>query len=279
MDWRPVILIVVDGMRPDALLQAHAPGMQSLLERGAFTLTAQSVLPSITLPAHMSMFHGVPPEEHQVISNLWRPMPGEGVPGIVDVVHKAGGKTAAFYTWEQLRDLWRPGALDYASFVNIYGPQGAHSDAIIARLAVNYLGLGLPDFTFLYLGLVDEIGHRHGWLSPEYQQAISAADAALAYLFARLAEVNLLDTMTILLTADHGGHDHAHGTDSKEDLTVPWVLVGPGIRRGYQLNCPVHIHDTAPTIAHLMDLPLPSGWQGSPILEALQTEGSSRSAV
>lgn len=267
---RTVILFVVDGLTPEALRRANVPAMRALMERGAHTLAARSVMPSITLPAHMSMFHGVDAETHAVTTNEWRPRDGTPIPGIVDLVRREGRKAAIFYTWEELRDLWRPGAAAFSVFINIYGPQGEQSDALIARMAADYLASETVDFAFVYLGLVDEIGHRHGWLSPQYLSTVEGADAALAAVLARLEAAGRLENTTCLLTADHGGHDRSHGSDQPEDMTVPWILAGPGARIGKGIAGPVSIMDTAPTIAHLLGLPIPPEWQGAPVFEALE---------
>src|SRR5207249_999051 len=51
-----------------------------------------------------------------------------------------------------------------------------------------------------------------------------------------------------LITADHGGHDLTHGTNSPEDMTIPWIAAGPGIKRGYEIKRPVSLIDTAATV-------------------------------
>lgn len=265
-----VILYVVDGMRPDGMLMAQAPHLQQMREYGAFTLSAQTVMPSITLPTHMSMFHGVTPEVHGVMGNLWQPMPGEPIPGIIELVRQAQRKAAAFYTWDELRDLSRPGSLAYSAFINIYGPQGETSDGEIARLAADYFVSQRPDFMFVYSGMVDEIGHHYGWLSPQYLDAVAQADAAIGSVVERLEAAGLMADTAMLVTADHGGHAQAHGSDLPDDMTVPWLLAGPGVRRGYEIRGPVRIIDTAPTIAWLLGLPCPDAWQGRPITEALE---------
>lgn len=256
-------------MRPDGLLQANTPTMHRLIETGASTLTAQTVMPSVTLPTHMSMFHGVPPEVHGITANEYQPMPDGEVPGIIEVVRRAKRSPAAFYTWDQLRDLSRPGALVYYNFIDIYGPHGPESDRLIASLAADYLVQHRPDFTFVYLGQTDETGHRYGWLSPEYLEVIAGADAAIAHVLDRLERAGQLDRTACIVTADHGGHDRGHGLDIPEDMTIPWILSGPGVKPGYQLTAPVRLYDTAPTIAYLLGLPLPPEWQGQPVLEAL----------
>jgi len=263
-----VILFVVDGLRPDGLLQAQAPAMHGLLKRGAYTLEAQSVMPSITLPCHVSMFHGVTPEVHGVTTNMWEPAPDGPIPGLFEVVRQAKRRPASFYTWEPLRDLSRPGAVAYSCMTDIYWPGEENSDLAIARLAADYIVQSRPDFTFVYLGLTDEVAHRYGWMSAEYLQAIAVADEGIGHVLERLAGAGLLEETACLVTSDHGGHDHRHGEDIPEDMTIPWVLAGPGIRPGCKLEGPVRIFDTAPTIARLLDLPIPAVWQGRAVSEA-----------
>jgi predicted AlkP superfamily pyrophosphatase or phosphodiesterase len=273
MNAERVILFVVDGMRPDGMLQAQAPVMQAMMRGGAYSLSAQTVMPSVTLPTHMSMFHGLLPEAHGTTTNQWEPMPDGPVPGIVDLVRMAKRHAAAFYTWEPLRDLSRPGSLAYSCLKDIYWPFDEDSDLTIARLAADYLVRERPDFVFIYLGWTDEIGHRHGWMSSEYLHAIAGADAAIGHVLERLEGAGLASGAAYLLLSDHGGHDRAHGTDCAEDMTIPWVLQAPGIRRGYEVKGKIRIYDTAPTIARLLGLECPEIWQGQPVSEAW--EGSS----
>ncbi len=265
------ILFVIDGMRPDGLLQANAPALRRLMEQGASTLLAQTVMPSITLPTHMSLFHGVPPSVHGVTSNTYRPMPDGQIPGIFEVVRQARRRPVAFYTWDPLRDLSRPGSLAQAGFIDIYGPDGMEGlDLKISRLAAENLVETRPDFTFIYLGVTDETGHKHGWLSQPYLEAVSAADAAIAHVLEKLDSAGMLETTAILVTADHGGHGREHGADIPEDMTIPWLLAGPGIQAGYTIHGPVRIIDTAPTSATLLGLPVPAAWQGQPVLECFR---------
>ncbi len=265
-----VILFVVDGMRPDAMLAANAPNMRRLMEEGAYALEAQTVMPSITLPTHLSMFYSIPPEAHGVQSNLYRPFPDGSPPGIAEVVRSAGKRAAFYHSWEPLRDLARPGALIESRFVDIYSYPLDQVDAMVGRMAAEGIATARPDFAFVYLGVPDEVAHKFRWMSPEYLESIAWADSALGYVLNQLEAAGLLETTACLLTADHGGHEHRHGSDSAEDMTIPWILTGAGARRGVKLQTPVSILDTAPTIATLLGLDLPSGWQGKVIREALE---------
>ena len=61
-----VILILVDGMRPDGMMQCGNPFAQKLVENSTYSLNARTVMPSVTLPCHMSLFHSVDPERHGI---------------------------------------------------------------------------------------------------------------------------------------------------------------------------------------------------------------------
>ena len=102
----PVVLISLDGVRPDALTEARCPILASLRERWSSTFQACSVMPSITLRCLTSIFHSVPPTRHGITSNIFTPM-ARPLPGFVEMTRAAGKRFAFFYYWEELRDLDR----------------------------------------------------------------------------------------------------------------------------------------------------------------------------
>ena len=78
---------------------------------------------------------------------------------------------------------------------------------------------------------------------------------------------DLYNGTLFIITADHGGHDSTHGTDSVEDMTIPWIVNGPGVIQK-QLETQVYTMDTAATIAFALGLPIPIEWDGIPVYEA-----------
>ena len=64
-----VVLILVDGMRPDGMLKCGHPFVEELMKKSSYSLTAKTVFPSVTLPCHMSLFHSVDPDRHGVTTN------------------------------------------------------------------------------------------------------------------------------------------------------------------------------------------------------------------
>lgn len=250
-----VVLVMIDGARPDAFDQASCPHWAALKARGTFTLEASAVMPSITLPCHTSIFHSVPPTRHGILTNGWSPM-ARPIPGLIDQASAAGLRCATFYSWEPLRDLSRPGSITFSYCLNT-SESDLNSDQILAKDAARYLSHNATDFAFVYFGAVDTAGHRFGWMSEGYLAQLEGVDRALGMLLEALpAEA------TVLVQSDHGGHDRTHGTDSAEDMTIPWLVAGPDIRQGHQLEEKVTLLDTAPTLARLLGITPHFQWEG-----------------
>ena len=251
---RKVILICVDGMRPDGLQQCGNPLVPELMSKGAWTLNAQTVMPSCTLPCHMSMFHSVPPSRHGILTNQYVPQV-RPIDGIFEVVRQARKSTAFFYGWEPLRDIGRPLSMITAAFRCARGADD--TDTWLTDQAIKVLKEDKPDFTFLYMVETDEKGgHDHGWMTPEYLGYISVAMDNIRRVMETVGE-----EYTIIITADHGGHDQTHGTEMPEDMTIPMVFLGAEFTPGQELQN-VSILDIAPTIADILKVPVPREWEG-----------------
>lgn len=262
-DVRTVVLFSVDGMRPDGLQQADTPTVDALIAGGAATMIAQTVMPSVTLPCHTSMLRGVDTPRHGITSNTFQPL-ARPVPSVLDVAKAAGKRTGFFFNWGELRDLSEPGSLDIAYFVqDAHRPEG---DWRVAKAAAAHIAEEPFDFLFVYLGYTDECGHKHGWMTPPYLDAIANADRCIGHVLDACRQAGR--EPIALVQSDHGGHGRSHGTDSPDDMNIPWVLSGPGIRSGHTLNEPVFIYDTCPTLAALLDLPPARQWDGRIITEA-----------
>ena len=70
---RKVILVLIDGLRADAVRACGSEYAQKLLSQSSYTLEARTVTPSVTLPCHMSLFHSVDPSRHGTTTNTYAP--------------------------------------------------------------------------------------------------------------------------------------------------------------------------------------------------------------
>ena len=83
-----VLLVSVDGLRPDAISQTKY-GKQ-LMRKSSYSLAAQTIYPSVTLPCHMSMFYGIEAYAHGVLTNEYTPDLDFLGSGITETLEKSG---------------------------------------------------------------------------------------------------------------------------------------------------------------------------------------------
>lgn len=254
-----VILISIDGMRPDGFLQCGNPFIHDLMARSSYTLEGSSVNPSVTLPCHMSIFHSVTPDRHGVTTNTYIPM-ARPINGLFEQIKYAGGRSAMYYGWEPIREVSRPGSLKHAEYIWAYTTD--HTDRFLTESALRYIKKEKPDFVFLYMVETDEKGgHDNGWMTSEYLKCIYDAIDNVRQV---LEEAG--DEYTVIVTADHGGHDRTHGTELPEDMTIPMFFIGPAFEADKKLSG-ISLIDIAPTIADIMGVSVPQEWEGKSIVK------------
>lgn len=253
-----VVIISIDGLRPDALQLAPASHLLALTQRGAYSLQAKTIFPPVTLPAFTSMLSGLPPEAHGVDWNDYRPERGViTATTIFTLAHAAGLRTVMVVGKQKFAHFNVPGTLD--TYVFARGGDQEVADQAIAQVQAGF------DLLFVHLPNMDYFGHLTGWMSATYLFQLTRTDEAVGRILAALPA----DTV-VIVTADHGGRGTSHGRDIPEDMTIPWIIAGPGVRPGYVLTQPVNIMDTAATAAYVLGLKLPVEAQGKPVLEAFE---------
>ena len=250
-----VMLILVDGMRPDGL--PDIPEARDFIAKSEGSLAARTVFPPVTLPCHVSLFHSVPPDRHGTTTNDFTPMV-RPVKGICEVLHRQ--RNAFFYNWEALRDLSRPGSLSYSYMAALEWQGCRETNRMVTDEAIRYIAEKSPDFAFVYLGWLDIAGHGAGWLTDDYFEALRESWKQIAEITATLD-----DEWQVIVTADHGGHGRDHSKDIPEDMTIPILCSGTRFTAGKEREG-LSILDIAPTIATLFDADIPAEWEGKSIV-------------
>jgi len=263
-----VVLVSIDGLRPDAIERFSAATLQRLMQEGSYSLTARTIMPSSTLPSHTSMLSGEPPAEHGV---LWNNVVSAQTDvaefsTIFSIARDHGYRTAAFFSKAKFGALQRPGTLDYSQAPGGWFGRWS-SDRTMADVRA-YLLTQRPNVLFVHLSDPDRAGHSSGWMSERYGRAVRASDAAVADLMEAADEAYGLGNYSLLVTADHGGHAYGHGTDDPQDVTIPWIAWGRGVSAGVLTGEPIETFDTAPTVLWLLGLKEPDAWDGSPVTRA-----------
>lgn len=253
---RHVIVVSIDGLRPDVLRAAAAPNVAVLMGAGSWTLSARTVNPSVTLPAHCSMFSGVTPQVHGVTRNDWSP--GDrtlGVPTMFSIAKQHGLVCAAFVSKPKLRALAPQGVADVFELV----PRDARA---VATRAAAYIEQRRPNLCFVQLSDVDSTGHSSGWGSSAQVAACGQCDTAIGMLLGAAHRAQMASESLMIVTSDHGGHGRGHGGTSGQDVTVPWVCAGRGAAMRYAIPAPVSVCDTAAVALFGLGIAPPADWTG-----------------
>ena len=255
---KKVVLILVDGMRPDAMEQCGNSYFEELKKSCAYTLNAKTVYPSITLPAHLSLFYSIPPQKHGTLKNEFVPRKIGSLDdeGLFERLHTAGRKACMYYSWEPLRDVATPESLTASEMLRYQDFQEEDEDKLITERAIKGIKEIRPDFTFIYIGSTDSTGHDKGWMSEEYLERVNVALDCVKKIFD-----NTKDEYSIIITADHGGHGNNHGTDQDVDMTIPMFIYDKDFKPG-EMSGEISILDIAPTIADIIDVKKPKSWEG-----------------
>jgi arylsulfatase A-like enzyme len=256
-----VVIISIDGQRPDAIAAAEAPYLDSLIAQGAFSPNAQTVKMSETLPSHASMLTGVTLEKHGITWGVpYIGWPGLSRPTLMSIAHEAGLTTGMVFGKQKLHYLVLPNSVDQLLGADTH-------DEEVKNRAVAVVQGGLPNVLFIHFPDTDRVGHTYGWMSENQLQAVTFVDSMIGEILAALKSGDYLNSTLLIVTADHGGHGTKHGDDSPEDRTIPWLAVGPGVRPGVTLTQAINTYDTAATALYTLKLPVPEGWDGKPVLE------------
>lgn len=263
-----VVVVSIDGLRPDALARFTTPILTRLMGRGSASMEASTILPSRTLPSHTSMLTGVGPEVHGITWNRYARGRGVvAVPTVFELARSRGLGVAAFYAKAKLRHLDRPGSYDYR-----LAPRWNVDNWLVTDLipeAVDYIRHRRPNLVFIHMGEPDVAGHVAGWMSPIYGLAVWRADAAVGEIVSAAEAAYGPDGFTLIVTSDHGGVGRGHGSPDPLDVTIPWIVYGRGVVPG---SAPAGIRtmDTAATVLWLLGIPFPTPFEGRAVVESFR---------
>jgi predicted AlkP superfamily pyrophosphatase or phosphodiesterase len=257
-----VFIISFDGGKPAVMQECKMPELDKLMKKGAVTWEAQTIFPSITLTSHTSMLTGYGPEKHQVLWNEWEPKRGMvSSPTIFKLAKDYKLTTAMFVNKPKFIHLYQEKSLNNFSL-----PSFRSMDS--ATAAAQYIKLRKPNLCFIHFADSDSAGHTYGWGSKQQIDAFEEQDKALKVVVDAIKEAGIEDESVVILSADHGGHEKTHGSNSPEDMTIPWIVWGCGVKPDFKIDKKVTTYDTAATALWLLDIPLPADLDGKPVTDA-----------
>ena len=269
-----VVIVSIDGLRPDAIDRFDAHTIERLMREGAYSLKAQTILPSKTLPSHTSMLTGVDADGHGITwnSDQTDEHGHVDVPTIFSLAHQAGFRTAAFFSKTKFHHLEVPNSLDHVRSPDGGVLTGRFTWNHTVDMVEEYLesGADAPNLMFVHIGEPDYAGHIFGWMSGIYGLAVKQADRAVAEIIDEANDRFGAGNYTLIVTADHGGHGRDHGSADPRDTTIPWIVWGKGVQTGASLPS-IRTMDTAATALWMLGISAPSDWIGKPVTSAFDS--------
>lgn len=266
---RRVVLVVLDGLRPDAIPRFGLERIAALARAGASTMLGRTVSPSVTACAMASLLTGAAPERHGLQSDRFHVPRSRGrLDPLPRVLARHAMPSSAFVAATPF--LLAGVAHRIAAHIGMGQARfrGRHCDEILAA-ARSTLREQRRGLIFLHWPDGDRAGHAHGWMSAPYEAAARRMDSAMGTL---TREVGLDDPATLLIAmADHGGggaHADRHDSEHPLDRTIPIILAGGAVRPG-DIGPGASLLDVPATILWALGIPQPASFAGFPIAAPL----------
>jgi predicted AlkP superfamily pyrophosphatase or phosphodiesterase len=259
---RHVILISIDGLRPEFYLDSEypAPILRKLAAGGARAQAVEPVFPSNTNPNHATILTGLRPNRHGIPFDVhfesdgtrgrWYEDASElRVPSLWSWARTAGLRTASL-NWPTTHfaqiDLLVTGGdypaneaglakLAQATTAGLFAlarvtPSAAALqddvtwDALMAETAAGLVRRAQPHLLLLHFDQTDHVQHRHGRDANEVKRAVGRVDGHVASILAAVSEAGLSSRTAVVVTGDHGF------AGIRQEVFPNYVLARAGLR-------------------------------------------------
>ena len=199
----PVVLISIDGLKPEYVLEADArglkiPNLRRFLQEGSYASGVRGVVPTVTYPSHTTLITGASPAKHGIHANL-----------TFDPLRKNQGGWYWYAEDIKIPTLWDAARAEHLVTANVHWPVSVA--APIDWNLPQYWRAGTPDDRKLLRllatpGLLNAMEKELGPYTDGIDESIGG-DETRAKFAARLIELKHPDFMTAYLTAlDHEQH-------------------------------------------------------------------------
>ncbi|ANE48916.1 metalloenzyme superfamily [Paenibacillus swuensis] len=254
---KKVLVIGIDGLRPDALQAANTPNIDALVSNGSYSWNAQANSNYTWSATGWSTVHtGVWYGKHGVKDNSWANSNFSQYPPLMNRVEDYNSTlyTASIVHWAPINATLLSG-IDKE--VNV------STDTAVTTETQKLMQTANPDLTFVHYDDVDHAGHDYGFSPavPQYISAIEAIDAKVGTLVNAVTsrEQYAQEDWLIILTTDHGGKGTSHGGSSVEERTIFLIVSGTSAAKGALAAAPNQTDTLITALKHL-NVPIRTEW-------------------
>lgn len=256
-----VLLIGIDGLRPDALEAADTLSIDRLISEGAYSNKALAGMHTVSGPGWSNILTGVWEKKHGVKDNSFAGAQYEKYPSFFARLEGYRKKvdTVSLVSWKPIH-----ANIITRANTRMYHPMENGGDRLVTQDAVRLLLEKNPDVLFAYFGNVDETGHRYGFdpKVKQYLAEVKHVDDQIGEILTALQKRPQYDyeNWLVLVTTDHGGYATRHGGTSKEERTIFYIASGRDAVRGTIDPPPTQV-DIVPTIFKHLKILIDPAWE------------------
>jgi len=218
-DLRPTLILVsIDGFRPDYLDRFETRNLHAIMDRGIHARYMIPSFPTKTYPNHYTIATGLYPAHHGIIANyMYDPDLKEKFnkndPAVMRDARWWGGEPIWITAEKQgLRTaplMW-PGAMVESAgirptFTEEYDKQITPNERVDRLVTLlDAPANQRPQFLTLYIDVVDQAGHDFGPRSEQVGQAVRQSDEAIGRLMLALKNRGIEERVNVIVVSDHG---------------------------------------------------------------------------
>lgn len=202
-EQKKLLVIGLDGLRPDALLYANTPNLDYLIQNGVYNFETIVECDTISGPSWTSIMTGKTQYETGVDCNETVEDDKYVCKEDIFTILNSNNVTTTCYlsNWIGLKNIVKNSKnIEYKDNENVL-----ENDSKMIECCERYISSTNNDdkFTFLYLNGIDDTGHNYGFTiqSKEYISYIEAIDRKLENIIKKVIE----NKWSLLITTDHGG--------------------------------------------------------------------------
>ncbi len=224
---KKVLVVGIDGVRPDSLIKAKTPNLDSLIKNGSVTYNSyaggnigtETQQATSSGPGWSSILTGVWTNKHGVTDNSFSNRNYEEYPHFFKRLkeHDSSFFLSSFVQWTPIHTYILSDADEF----------GNGSDEYVSEMGAKSVKKGKVDVLFLHFDDVDHAGHAHRYGNdyPEYIESIEKTDELIGNVLDEIGKKNHEDWM-VVVTTDHGGINYGHGGQSIDERTIFFIVSG-----------------------------------------------------
>lgn len=255
---KKVLIIGIDGCRPDALIAAKTPNIDQLWQDGAYSFSTQTDEISSSGICWTGMLTGVWHDKHNVVSNAYANPKVEAYPHFFRRIKEQYPEmiTASIVNWKPIHNILQEDDADIQ--------KRRHFDWWVTYKAQRLVKKKKLDVLFVALDEVDHAGHVYGFSpdSSKYIEQIEKADKQVGKIISSLKKRKNYqnEDWLVIVTTDHGGSGNGHGKNIPEHTTIFYIAHGAAVKKG-QIKEDVNVVDVAVTSLKHLELDIKDEWQ------------------